>query len=206
MLFRTCPSIALAFSTIVAAAGATLLITGLAVAQPGIIFLDGGYPEICEAVAKAVDEPTRQAITGSRLDVDPIQICTLAIEGPDSTSEQRAGSYNNRSVLKFAGSDYSGALADLDAAMVLQPAMAQTHANRGYVLAALKRTQEAVAAFDQAIALGTEEQARVYFNRGLAHEELAHVREAYFDYKKAAELAPDWAEPQQELTRFSVRR
>lgn len=189
------------------AASALLSGAGSASAQPaGVMFLDGGYPEICEAVAKAIDEPARQSITGSRLDIDPLEICTLAIQSPESTFGQRAGSYNNRSVLKFDAMDYTGALADLDAAIALDPAMGQAHANRGYVLAVLKRTQDAVAAFDQAIAHGTQEQARVYYNRGVAHEELGHVREAYYDYKQASELAPEWTEPQQELTRFSVRR
>lgn len=175
-------------------------------AQNSVTFIDGGYAEICEAVAKAIDEPSRQVITGSRLGIPPLEVCTLAIEAPDSNRENRAGSYNNRAVLKFAAMDYQGALADLDAAIAEQPALGQAHANRGYVLAAVKRWQDSLAALDQAVANGTDEPARVHFNRGIAHEELGHAREAYLDYLKASELAPEWQEPKAELTRFTVRR
>lgn len=178
----------------------------LAQSPTPVTFVDGGYPEMCEAAAKSLHDPSASLITGTRLGMPPLDICTLAIEAADSTLEQRAGSFNNRGVLKFDKQDYVGALADLDAAVQLLNTLAQAHANRGYVLVAQKRWQEAIAAFDQALTLGTDEQARVHFNRAGAHEELGHAREAYRDYLKASELQPEWEDPKRELTRFSVRR
>lgn len=185
-----------------------LLLAASAVAQSPnpVTFVDGGYPEMCEAAAKNLHDPNVSLVTGSRLGIPPLLLCTLAIESADSTVEQRAGSLNNRGVLKFHQQDYAGALADLDAAVQLQSTLGQAHANRGYVLSAQRRWQEAIAAFDQAVMLGTDEQARVHFNRAVAHEELGHAREAYRDYLKAAELRPEWEDPKRELTRFSVRR
>lgn len=48
--------------------------------------------------------------------------------------------------------------------------------------------------------------AQSYFGQGIAHEELGHQREAYFDYFRASELAPEWTDPKQELERFTVIR
>ena len=201
MLIRLCSS-----SHSLATACALILAAGSASAQNNVTFIDGGYAEICEAVAKTLDEPSRQVITGSRLGISPLEVCTLAIEAPENNREQRAGSYNNRAVLKFDLMDFDGALADLDAAIAEQPTMGQAHAHRGYVPAAQKRWQDAIAAFDEAVTLGTDEPARVHFNRGIVHEELGQTREAYFDYLKASELAPEWDQPKSELTRFTVRR
>lgn len=183
-----------------------LLGTVSAAAQSPVTFVDGAYPEMCEAIAKNVSNPSPSVITGSRLEIPALEICTLAIEAAGSTLEQRAGSFNNRGVLKFEQQDYAGALADFDASVQLQSTLGQAHANRGYVLVVQKRWQEAVAAFDQAVALGTDELARVHFSRAGAHEELRHAREAYRDYLKASELRPEWEDPKRELTRFSVRR
>ncbi len=171
-----------------------------------VVLLDGGYPEMCEAAAKHLNDPALTLVTGSRLAIPPLELCTLAIEAAESSLEQRAGSFNNRGVLKFEQQDYAGALADFDAAVQLLGTLGQAHANRGYVFNAQKRWAEALPAFDQAITLGTDEQPRVYFNRAIAHEELGHAKEAYRDYLKASELQPEWEDPKRELTRFSVRR
>ena len=32
-----------------------------------------------------------------------------------------------------------------------------------------------------------------------------HVKEAYYDYREASQLEPNWRDPRQELTRFTVR-
>lgn len=61
------------------------------------------------------------------------------------------------------------------------------------------------AEIDKGLTLAPEEPEKAYYNRGLAHEGLADLKAAYFDYRRAAELKPDWPIPQRELGRFSVR-
>ncbi len=168
-------------------------------------FFDGGYSEMCAAAAKDISMVQKIELTGSRLDVPPIEICTQAIRTAEN-SINRAGSYNNRGVLLFSQGAIAEALADFDQAVRVDDTLAQAHVNRGYTLMALKRWEESIAAFDKGISLGTAELAKAHYNRGIAHEELGHAREAYQDYLKASELDPLWEQPKQELTRFSVKR
>ena len=188
------------------ACAVALLTAGSVSAEQGVMFLDGGYAEMCAAAAKQLEDPGRLDITGSRLGLAPLEACDLAVRTPDSTPELRAGSYNNRGVVKFSLGDLDGALADFDSAIEVREDLGQAYINRGYVFVARQRWQDCIAAFDKGIALGAEELEKAYFNRGIAHEELGHVREAYYDYLKASELKPEWEDPKRELTRFSVKR
>ncbi|MFZ9585278.1 MAG: tetratricopeptide repeat protein [Pseudohongiellaceae bacterium] len=170
-----------------------------------VMFIDGGFTEICTSAAFRADDPSAVQLTGSRLAMDPVEICTMAIGSPEATPPQRAASYNNRGVLYFTDGKIEESLRDFEAAVGLDPALGTAYVNRGYVLMALKRFEDSIAAFDQGLALGVTDPERAYFNRGIAHEESGHVREAYYDYRKASELKPDWEEPLRELQRFSVR-
>jgi tetratricopeptide (TPR) repeat protein len=170
-------------------------------------FFDGGYAELCAMAARnnsMANMPEPVELTGSRLGIEPVEICTLAIRTADS-SMNRAASYNNRGVMLFAQGLIAESLADFEEAIRVDDSLAQAYVNRGYTLIALMRWADSIEAFDRGISLGSEEQAKAHFNRGIAHEELGHVREAYQDYLKASELDPLWEEPKQELTRFSVR-
>jgi Tfp pilus assembly protein PilF len=57
---------------------------------------------------------------------------------------------------------------------------------------------------EKAIALETKEQALAYYSRAILHERNGNVRQAYYDYRKAHELAPDWDEPTEDLKRYRV--
>jgi len=190
----------------------TLIMAGVAAAfcctvgtAQEVQFFDGGYSEMCATAAKGLSMTQKIELTGSRLDVAPLEICTQAIRTAENTSN-RAGSYNNRGVLLYAQGSIMEALDDFEQAVRVDDTLAQAHVNRGYTLMRLERWADSVVAFDTGIALGVGELAKVHFNRGFAHEELGHVREAYQDYLKASELDPLWELPKQELTRFTVRR
>ena len=68
------------------------------------------------------------------------------------------------------------------------------------------RYSDGLADLNKGISLGVEEPEKAYYNRALAYEGLDDVKSAYFDYQKALEIAPNWAAPKQELTRFHVTR
>jgi tetratricopeptide (TPR) repeat protein len=171
-----------------------------------VMFIDGGYAQLCAEAAHDAERASGVQITGSRLTVAPIDLCTQAISNAASTPHELAGSYNNRGVLWFSAGSLDAALADFDAAIARQGDLAVAYVNKGYTLGAQQRWQESLEALDRGIELGSADSARAHFNRGIAHEELGHVREAYADYRKAAELAPEWPDPQRELQRFQVRR
>src|SRR5690606_2591187 len=73
-----------------------LLGAGSAQAQNNVLFLDGGYTELCANLAKRDDDPTKIAITGSRLEHPPIEICSRAIREESSARFLKARNYNNR--------------------------------------------------------------------------------------------------------------
>lgn len=171
-----------------------------------LLFIGGGYAELCSNAAFNIEHPGRVEITGSRLGLGPIELCNRAIENQDGTTYDLAASYNNRGVLFYSQNNFDQALMDFEEAIGLKPELAQAHINRGYTLIALKRWSDSIAALTRGIELGSSQTDKAYFNRGLANEEAGHVREAYFDYQKAAELNPEWEAPQLELARFSVVR
>lgn len=169
-----------------------------------VTFLDGGYAEMCSSAAHA-DKARPMELTGSRMFIPPVQICTLAIEDRTTLPYDLAASYNNRGVLLSAQGKLQEALADFDAAIAVQQDLAAAYVNRGYTLVALERWEESIESFSRGIELGAPEPARAHFNRGIAYEEVGRIREAYYDYKLASELNPEWEDPQRELSRFTVR-
>jgi len=176
-----------------------------ALAQNNVIFMGSGYAGMCSDAAHSPDQANRFELTGSRVSLSGMEVCTLAIDAPEMALSEKAGSFNNRGVLYFTQGDFQLALADFEAALDRNANLGVAHANRGYALAALQRWAESIEAFDKGLILGTAEPAKAHFNRAIAHEELGNLRAAYQDYLKASELAPDWEDPKLELTRFSVR-
>jgi tetratricopeptide (TPR) repeat protein len=170
-----------------------------------VVFLDGGYSEMCFAVAKQVDHPEPMIITGSRLDVSPLKICTLAINEDNNAIRNASGNYNNRGVIHFSEGAYADAISDFEEAVRIQPDLAVAHANIGYTYAAQQRWADAIEPLSRSIDLGVEELPKAYYNRGIANEETGRIAEAYRDYLKASELAPEWEDPKRELSRFTVR-
>ena len=197
-------------------------------AQPisPITILEGGYTEYCSMAARNPGNLSSILITGSRNPLGPVEICSLAIQ--EGGAANRAINYSNRGVVHFSAGNTDAALADFDAAVRLDERLVFAHINRGYIFLFREQWEQAIGAFDRAIALGIDpeqrrtparaesatsdtavvvpEMARVHYSRGIAHEELEHAREAYLDYLRASELAPDWEEPQRELERFEVIR
>lgn len=182
-----------------------LLAAGPLSAQNNVLFLDGGYTELCANLAKRDDDPTKVTITGSRLEVPPIEICSRAIREESSARFLAARNYNNRGVLYFAQGSLAEAQADFEQAIRLQDDLARAHINLGYTLVAQERWADCIAPLTRGIELGAQDLPKAYYNRGIAFEETGQVAAAYHDYQMAAELAPQWESPRRELSRFSVR-
>ena len=188
-----------------AGAIASLCVAGATAGANEVTFIDGGYAEMCSSVAHNITDAGGVELTGSRMRVPAVEICTLAIEDEATTPADAAASYNNRGVLLYDEGKLEAALADFESALVIAETLAAAHVNRGYALVAMQRWADSIQAFGRGIELGAPDPARAHFNRGIAHEELGQVRSAYEDYKRASELNPEWEEPRRELTRFTVR-
>ena len=140
-----------------------------------------------------------------RADYRALQDCEDALD--DSLSVQdRAATLVNRGILLSLRHTYSRAIADFDAALGLNPTLAEAYVNRGVALIRLNDFQAARTALDRGLELNPEDPAKAYYGRAIANEELGDLRAAYEDYNRAAALAPGWSDPRVELTRFRVNR
>ena len=133
-----------------------------------------------------------------------LNVCGNAIDRAKGTRDELAAAYINRSVIHLARQEYDAALADSDAAIRAKSSLPQAHINRGIALSAEKRNKEANQAFTDALALKPSHPEIVYFDRAMTREDDGDMKGAYLDYRKAAQLAPTWDTPKQQLSRFTV--
>jgi tetratricopeptide (TPR) repeat protein len=185
-------------SALVAGALVLLVIGGRA-ADAAVTVMGGGLAETCSKAA-------RSASSGWIVGQEMINLCTLALETEILSTHDKAGTYINRGVLRLSRSAYRDAKHDFDIAIQLAPMIGEAYVNRGAALIGAHRFAESLADIDKGLALGPEEPEKAYFNRGLAHEYLDQLKDAYLDYQKALELKPDWDAPQKELARFTLTR
>lgn len=185
----------LAFSVTAAAVvlGSGVLASG-ASAQ-SVTVLGGGMARQCSDAALAGESERRFEA-----------VCTLALETELLSTRDRAGTFVNRGVMKLRRKEFGAARDDFDRAVALKPDLGEAYVNRGAAAVGARRYAEGLADLTRAIELGLEEPEKAYYNRALAHEGLDDMTSAYFDYRKAVELKPDWQDPQRELARFTVQR
>jgi len=177
----------------VALIGAVLAFASAAGAAVTVI--GGGFAEAC----------ANAAITGKserRFEA----LCTQALSDEMMNSRDRAGTYVNRGVMKLRRLDYDAAVVDFDKAVRIKPDLGEIYVNRGAAQIGLRRYADGMVDLNKGIALGIDEPAKAYYNRALAYEGLDDLKAAYFDYRKALELNPDWNAPKEQLVRFKVTR
>lgn len=168
-----------------------------------------GLISSAEAAVWVVGEgPSRDcyiAAVSNRQDRNSIEVCDLALNHDFLIRRDRAATFVNRGVLRLRRGQDARALSDFNAAAALMPEFGEAHLMRGTALVELGRYAEAVDALTLALTLDPERPERAYFYRAAANEELGRANAAYADYRRAAEIAPDWRSPRTELARFQVR-
>ena len=130
--------------------------------------------------------------------------CTKAADLAELNSG-RAAALSNRSVLNFQRADYNAAIADSTAALKIDGRLVEAVVNRGAAYLAMHRAGEALADFDRALTMAPVHAEKIYFNRAMAREDMGDLKGAYVDYAKAAQLAPQWDQPKQQMNRFTIR-
>jgi tetratricopeptide (TPR) repeat protein len=100
---------------------------------------------------------------------------------------------------------FEASLADLRRAHVLAPRDFSTLNACGLCLARLNRHAEAVACFDQAIALSAD-FGPAWFNRGASLERMGETAQAEISYARAAEIHPENAQAWANLAYLAARR
>lgn len=81
----------------------------------------------------------------------------------------------------------------LDRALKINPNSAVVVTNRGNVLLAMQRYEDALSSYDRALSLKAN-YAEIHFNRGVVLRELGRDEEALVSYDRALALKPDYAE------------
>ena len=177
----------------VGAAGALLLCAGAAYAQMAVS--DGAHARGCFRAAKY----------GTNTEAG-MRDCAAAIDTERLGRLDLAGTYVNRGVLYMRLKAYALARADFDSAIALEPTLGDAHINRGTALIGERRYAEGIEEIRWGLVLGSQEPAKAYYNRAMAYEAMDNDKAALADLAKAAELAPGWAAPREELKRLGEQR
>jgi tetratricopeptide (TPR) repeat protein len=119
---------------------------------------------------------------------------------------QRAGTYINRGVIKAALNRIDAAMQDYNQGIAMKPDLGDGYVDRGAALIHLKRYDEAMDDINKGIALGLSYEHVGYYNRGVAEFYMGRIKESYYDYKKALEIAPDFTPATEQLKNFVVTR
>jgi tetratricopeptide (TPR) repeat protein len=177
------------------AAAAAALAWASSAAAGAVTVIGGGMARECSQAALHGESDTRYDA-----------MCTMALESELLSLRDRAGTYVNRGILKLRRHDFASAQFDFNRAIETKPNLGEAYVNRGAAAVGARRYADGLADLNKAIELGIEEPEKAYYNRALAFEGLDDMKAAYFDYRKAVELKPDWDQPQKELARFTVER
>lgn len=177
------------------AAGSAALAFAVAAQGQAVTVIGGGMAKVCS-----------QAALGGLSDAWSEKACTQALETELLDTRDRAGTYVNRGILKLRRKEFDSAQFDFNRAVETMPGLGEAYVNRGAAAVGARRYADGLADLNKALQLGVEEPEKAYYNRALAFEGLDDLKAAYFDYKKALELKPDWDMPQKELSRFTVER
>lgn len=171
---------------------AALLSAGPAFAAASIV--GSGFARNCYEAAES-KRPTRQAL----------RICDSALMDEGLDVGDRAKTFVNRGIIHMQAKNIEAALSDYDTAIRIDPNTAEAYVNKGLALMRLgNREADAVAQLTEGLIRNPSRPEVAYFSRGILHEMMGLTREAFADYSRAVELAPDWPEPAEELARFQV--
>lgn len=176
---------------LIAAAFAVLPFPAIA----GVTVIGSSSARLCYLAAESIAMPGLQEI----------RQCDIALTEESSDRHNLIATYVNRGILHLRRGNVSGALSDFDEALRRDPNEAEAYLNRGSALLRSDHRREAVAMFSQAIEHNTRRPALAHYGRAMAYELLGDARAAYYDYRRASELDPDWSAPREDLQRFRVQ-
>ncbi len=178
---------------------ASLTVAGILFVAPGahaaVTVLGNGLAQVCFQTAEFGGEPK-----------DGIVACSEALEQGALSLRDHAATLINRGILYSRVDDTETALKDYNEGLSIDPNMGEGYVDRGAAYIVLKRYDEALQDINKGIALNAKRLQIAYYDRAIIQEALGNVRAAYDDYKKAAEIEPDFALATEQLARFKVIR
>jgi tetratricopeptide (TPR) repeat protein len=133
-----------------------------------------------------------------------IRRCDDALLHDNLSQYEVVATHVNRGILKLRRGQIDAAIADFDEAIRRDPEQAEAYLNKGTALLRRENPTEALQLYTVALERDTTRPAIAHYGRAIANEQLGNVREAYADYQRASQLAPEWSDPRAELQRFRV--
>jgi tetratricopeptide (TPR) repeat protein len=173
---------------------AALLAAATVPAFGAVTVIGSSSARLCFEAADSPLQPTFQ----------DIRQCDQAFEEDQLTLYDTVATHVNRGILRLRHNRIDDARADFDRAIQLDPDQPEAYLNKGALLIRLNDPSGALPLFTSALEHDTSRPALAHYGRAVANEALGNVREAYSDYRRASELAPEWEEPKTELRRFRV--
>lgn len=179
---------------------AALLATALPLAAWSATISVGGQNALAHACYVAAEHgpsiSQRQALA----------TCDRSLQEEALLVRDRMATHVNRGVINFRSRNLHAALLDFDRALALQPNQPDALINKALTMTAGDGDiNEAIKLFDTALAGKPERPWIGYYGRAVAHELSMHDALAYYDYRRAQALRPDWTLPSAALTRFTVK-
>ena len=135
-----------------------------------------------------------------------VQICNMALQREKMDFRDRAATHDNRGVILAALGRIDDAKDDFHDAIRLDPKLGDPYVNIGAMLIRERRYEEALVQINKGLELGTGFPHIGYYDRALAYDLLGRYREAYYDYKKAVELEPNFRLASERLKDLRVTR
>jgi tetratricopeptide (TPR) repeat protein len=183
-------------STVVFSFSALLISFGLtapAAAQTAFV-LGGGFAQDCyQAVKNGAPARSTRAL------------CDRALETEALSTNDLAATLVNRGILSVRDRQGAAAVADFNAALRQNPALAPAFLNRSGAYLLLGRWLDAQVDADTALGIGLkQDEWAAHFNRAVALERLGQIPEAYASFQRALTLSPNQEVVRTELARFSV--
>ncbi|KAJ2137918.1 TOM (translocase of outer membrane) complex component [Coemansia sp. RSA 678] len=131
--------------------------------------------------------------------IDSVEKAVAAVEKTDGSGVQRvADIYSLRGMFNFLKSNLDQALEDLNKALVVEPNHVRSYLRKANLFTEKKDLEEVLSLLDQAHKADSE-NAETFFQQGQVHFLKQEFEAASNDYKRAAELDPDFVYPRIQL-------
>ncbi len=137
---------------------------------------------------------------------DGVTLCNIALKQDVLSKRDRAGTFDNRGVMLDQLGETEKAAEDFNAAIALYPDLGDPYVNLGAMLIKKGQHQAALEQINKGMDLGMGFPHIGYYDRAVAEQMLGRYKEAYYDYKKALELEPNFAMAGERLKDFVVTR
>ncbi|MFL6849665.1 MAG: tetratricopeptide repeat protein [Sphingomicrobium sp.] len=131
--------------------------------------------------------------------------CTRALDEEPLSYSDRVATYVNRGIVRMNLRDQFGADQDFDTALKMDRNEPEAWLNKGLLRLRQNQPADAMPLIERAIQAHTIRPALALYARGVANEQLGHLKAAYTDLSQARDLAPGWKLPAEQLQRYHVR-